>query len=78
MLLYAGVPAEAGSVFALYSLTVSQGTTLVTQYLRVLFPILTALGFLPLAIILSFIPRVIIVTQRTAATISFTTLEQEL
>ena len=76
VLLYAGVPAELLSVLALLGLTARQGTVLL-RYAHVLLPVTVTVAFLPLAVLLSFIVRTATVTERTAATIPFTTPKQE-
>ncbi|WP_435181871.1 hypothetical protein [Halorussus sp. AFM4] len=76
VLLYAGIPAELVSVLALLAFTAQKGTP-VLQYAHVLLPVTVTVGFLPLALLLSFIVRTATVTERTAATIPFTTPSQE-
>ncbi|MFC4451503.1 hypothetical protein [Halorussus aquaticus] len=76
VLLYAGLPAELVSVVVLLGLTARQGTG-ITPYAHLLLPITVTLAFLPLALLLSFIVRTATVTERTAATIPFTTAKQE-
>ena len=76
VLLYAGVPAEAASVVALLALT-TRGGTVVTTNGHLFFPTAIVVSFLPLALLFAFILRTATVTERTAATIPFTTSQQE-
>ncbi|NHN61332.1 MULTISPECIES: hypothetical protein [Halorussus] len=76
VLLYAGIPAELVSVLFLLGFTAQQGTTLL-QYAQVVLPVAVTVAFLPLALLVSFIVRIATVTERTAATIPFTTPKQE-
>jgi len=72
VLLYAGFPAEVALVLALLGFTAAEGTAL-THYSNVLMPVVVGIAFLPLALLLAFIVRIATVTERTAATIPFTT-----
>ncbi|WP_321112676.1 hypothetical protein [Halorussus salinisoli] len=76
ILLYAGLPAELISVVVLLGFTADQGSAL-TDSLPLLLPVTVTVAFLPLAILLSFIVRTATVTERTVATIPFTTPSQE-
>jgi len=76
VLLYAGVPAEAASVVALLALT-TRGGTVVTTNGHLFFPTAIVVSFLALALLFAFILRTATVTERTAATIPFTTSQQE-
>lgn len=76
ILLYAGIPAELVGVTALLSLTAGTGTQLLVT-VRPLLAVAVAVSFLPLALLVSFILRTATVTKRTAATLPFTTPEQE-
>ncbi|UPV76512.1 hypothetical protein M0R89_18435 (plasmid) [Halorussus limi] len=76
VLLYAGLPAELVSILVLLGLTARAGTGL-TQYSAVLLPITVTIALLPLALLVAFIVRTATVTERTAATIPFTTPRQE-
>lgn len=76
LLLYAGLPAEAVTALVLLSLT-GDPAAFSRFELAVAVPVALAVGFLPLAILASFILRTATVTKRTAATVPFTTPEQE-
>jgi hypothetical protein len=76
VLLYAGFPAEVALVLALLGFTAAEGTAL-TTHSNVLMPVVLGIAFLPLALLLAFIVRIATVTERTAATIPFTTPKQE-
>ena len=77
-LMYAGIPAEALSAVALLALTAGGGGgTFPMENARLLVPVAATVGFLPLALLIAFILRTATVTQRTAATLPFTTPEQE-
>ncbi|WP_224449724.1 hypothetical protein [Haloprofundus salilacus] len=76
VLLYAGVPAEVISVLVLLSLTTSPGDIPPLVRFAVL-PVTAVAGFVPLVLLFSFILRTATVTQRTAATLPFTTPGQE-
>jgi hypothetical protein len=76
VLLYAGIPAEAAAVVALLSFTARSQTPLTaTDHLFV--PAAIVVSFLPLALLFAFILRTATVIERTAATIPFTTAQQE-
>lgn len=77
VLMYAGIPAEAVSAVALLAFTAGGGGTFPTENARLLVPVAATVGFLPLALLVAFILRTATVTQRTAATLPFTTPEQE-
>lgn len=78
VLLYAGLPAEAVAFAALLSFTAPAGSTILMRHPDVVVPLAAAVSFLPLALLFSFIVRASTVTQRTVATIPFTTPEQEM
>lgn len=77
VLLYAGFPAELFLAVMLLGFT-AEGITILTQYSTVLMPITVSIAFTPLALLFAFIVRIATVTERTAATIPFTTPKQEL
>ena len=77
LLLMVAIPAEVVSVYGLLAFTVPMGATVLTAYPLVLIPIAITIGFLPLSVLFSFVLRAATVTDRTAATIPFTTPEQE-
>ena len=77
VLLYAGLPAEAAAGVTLYVLTASSGPAIPSAYVPPFFVAMSAIGFLPLSLLCSFILRITVVTQRTAAIHPFTTPEQE-
>lgn len=76
-LLYAGLPAVAIAIAGLLVLTVSPGEPSATTGLRLLVVVTLTVGLVPLAILSSFILRTATVTRLTAATLPFTTPEQE-
>ncbi|WP_224335902.1 hypothetical protein [Haloprofundus halobius] len=76
VLLYAGLPAETISVVVLLSLTTSPGDISPLVRFAVL-PVTAAAGLVPLVLLFSFILRTATVTQRTAASLPFTTPKQE-
>ena len=76
-LLYAGVPAEIVTVAALLSFSESPGANVLMRHLPATILVVVTVGFLPLALLFAYILRIATVTQRTAATIPFTTPEQE-
>lgn len=77
ILLYTGLPAEAIAVAMLLAFTADPGTAFAHGPLRAAVTVTLAVSFLPLAVLVSFILRTATVTQRTAATVPFTTPEQE-
>ena len=77
VLLYAGGIAELAAASLLLSFTASSGSPLPRPALLAVLPVAVAVGFLPLAILASFVLRIATVTKRTAAIIPFTTPEQE-
>lgn len=77
VLLYAGFPAEMFLVVMLLGFT-AEGITPLTRYSTVLMPVTISVAFTPLALLFAFIVRIATVTERTAATIPFTTPKQEL
>lgn len=76
-LLYAGLPAEAVTIAALLAITVPSGDAVPIVPLRVLVPVTVPIALLPLSILASVILRTATVTRLTAATLPFTTPEQE-
>ncbi|WP_101294507.1 hypothetical protein [Halegenticoccus soli] len=77
VLIYAGLPAEAIAAIALLLFTASAGTVLPWFGLQIFATVAFVVAFLPLLVLSAFILRTATVTQRTAATIPFTTPEQE-
>ena len=77
-LLYTGLPAEAVLIATLFVLTVPTGQpAAVSVPLDVLVPVTITVGLVPLAVLGSFFWRTATVTNLTAATLPFTTPEQE-
>lgn len=76
-LLYAGLPAVAVAIAALLALTVPTNEPQATVGFRLLAGGALTVGLVPLAILGSFILRTATVTRLTAATLPFTTPEQE-
>lgn len=77
VLLYAGLPAVAIGIATLLVLTVPSSEPAAIPYLRALLPVSLTVGLLPLSILTSFFLRTATVTRLTAATLPFTTPEQE-
>lgn len=77
VLLYAGLPSVAITVTSLLLLTVPSTEPSTVPFLSVLVPVTFTVSFLPLAILCSFFLRTATITKRTAATLPFTTPEQE-
>lgn len=76
-LLFTGLPAEAVAIATLLVLTVSPSGPTPMILLQVLVPITITIGLVPLAILCSFFLRTATVMKHTAATLPFTTPEQE-
>lgn len=77
-LLYAGLPAVAVALASLLILTVPTAQPVLTAVpLDIFVPVTVTVGFLPLSVLASFIWRTATVTNLTAATLPFTTPEQE-
>lgn len=77
VLLYAGLPAEAITIAALLFLTIPPSNPESVVDLRLFVPVTLTIGLVPLAILGAFILRTATVTRLTAATLPFTTPEQE-
>lgn len=78
VLLYAGLPAVGIAIGTLLSLTVpASEPAAVPTNLRTLVPVTLVIGLLPLSILCSFFLRTATMTKLTAATLPFTTPEQE-
>jgi hypothetical protein len=75
LLLYGGIPAEAASMGAL--VLFATPVTGTSRLFVAIVPVLITVSLIPLGLLLSFIVRITTVTQRTAATIPFTTPGQE-
>ena len=76
-LLYAGLPAIAVTIASLLSLPEAAANSGLPIGARVLVPATIAVGLAPLAILGAYILRTATVTKLTAATLPFTTPEQE-
>lgn len=76
MLFYTGIPAEAAAVVALLGHTASGGVG-VSGWLATTVLVTVVVGLLPICTLFAYIARISTVTQRTAATIPFTTPTQE-
>lgn len=76
ILLYTGIPAEVVAISTLFVLTAGGGLQQI-RYVRFLLPAAVTIGLIPLSVLFAFVVRTATVTQRTAATIPFTTPEQE-
>lgn len=77
VLLYAGLPAMAVSIGTLLALTVPVSAPGLIPYRNLLLPISLTIGVVPLSILCSYIVRTATITKLTAATLPFTTPEQE-
>lgn len=77
ILLYVGLPAVAIATATLLVLTLPASEPEAIRHVDVLLPVSLAVGFLPLSILCSYILRTATVTNLTAATLPFTTPEQE-
>lgn len=77
MLLYVGLPAVAVALGALLHLTIPASDAAALSYPGVFLVASLTVGTLPLAILCSYILRTATVTHLTAATLPFTTPEQE-
>lgn len=77
LLLYIGVPAVATAVGSLLLLTVPANVPGALFYPAIFLPLSLTIGFSPLVILCSYILRMATVTNLTAATLPFTTPEQE-
>lgn len=77
ILLYTGLPAVAVATATLLVLTVPASDPGVVPALPLVLPVTLTIGLLPLAILASFFLRAATITKLTAATLPFTTPEQE-
>lgn len=77
VLLYTGLPAVGTAIVVLLVLTVPTDQPQQLPDLRHLLPVTLTIGLLPLSILCSFFLRTATVTGLTAATLPFTTPEQE-
>lgn len=77
ILLYVGLPAVAIATATLLVLTLPASEPEAIRHVDALLPVSLAVGFLPLSILCSYILRTATVTNLTAATLPFTTPEQE-
>ncbi|MFD1585954.1 hypothetical protein ACFR9U_03090 [Halorientalis brevis] len=76
-LFYAGLPSVTVVAIGLLLLTGPSGTVFTSPYLRAFVPLFVTVGLLPITILFAYIVRIATVTQRTAATLPFTTPAQE-
>lgn len=77
ILLYVGMPAVASALLLLYVYTSASGMPIPNGYLEVIVQAVLVLGFVPFAVLFSFVLRIAAVAQRTVAITPFTTPEQE-
>ena len=77
ILLIAGLPAVATAIASLLVLTVPSDDPITVVNIRLLLPVTLTIGLVPLTILCSFILHTATVTRLTAATLPFTTPEQE-
>lgn len=78
VLLYTGICSELLLVITLLIFTTTESSgVLPAGFPHIAVPIVTGLGLAPLAVLLAFVLRLAVVTQRTAAITPFTTPEQE-
>lgn len=75
-LVLVGLPALVVIVSGLFVFTASTGASVSRPVLTVLLPAIVAVGFVPLAVLLSFVLRIATVSQRTAAMVPFRTPKQ--
>lgn len=75
-LLYIGIPAEIAATVALLSLGAAPESTLMWLQPFPVVPAIVALCFAPLVILLAFVLRITLVTERTVAITPFSTPEQ--
>ncbi len=76
-LFYAGLPSVTIVAIGLLLLTGSTGSVFARSYIRLFVPTVVTIGLLPITILFAYILRIATVTQRTAATLPFTTPAQE-
>lgn len=76
-LLYTGLPAVGIALGTLLVMTVPTSQPTAVTHLRILLPLTLTVGLLPLCVLCSFFLRTATVTKLTAATLPFTTPEQE-
>ncbi|MFC6825799.1 hypothetical protein [Halopelagius fulvigenes] len=76
-LFYVGLPAVAGVASGLFLFTASSGASVPSFVVPLLVPAVVTVGLAPLSVLFAYILRIATVTKRTAATIPFTTPEQE-
>lgn len=74
---YVGLPSVGLVAVGLYMLTASNGASVPRPDLAIIVPAITTIGLLPLIVLFAFVLRLATVTQRTAATLPFTTPSQE-
>lgn len=77
VLLYVGVPAVGSALLLLIVYASTVEPPLTVNYLRVVVPSVVILGFLPLAVLFSFVLRIATIAQHTVAITPFTTPTQE-
>lgn len=77
ILFYVGLPSIAIVATGLYLFTASAGASVSRSTLSVVLPAITTVGLVPLVTLFAFVVRIATVTQRTVATIPFTTPNEE-
>lgn len=74
-LFYVGIPAEAVAIVMLLGMTSSMSAP--QAWIVTVLPVALSICLLPLTLLFAYIIRIVAVTERTAATIPFTTARQE-
>lgn len=76
-LFYIGLASVATVIGGLFVFTAVQGVSVSPASLTVIMPLIITIGVLPISLLFAFILRIATVSQRTAATLPFTTPHQE-
>ncbi|WP_336364745.1 hypothetical protein [Halalkalicoccus salilacus] len=76
-LFYIGLASVATVIGGLFVFTEAQGVSVSSSSLTVIMPLIITIGLLPISLLFAFILRIATVSQRTAATLPFTTPRQE-
>ena len=77
ILLYVGVPAVMSAILLLLIYASAPEPPIRIEHLKLIVPVVVILGFVPLAVLCSFVLRIAMVAQRTVAITPFTTPTQE-
>lgn len=76
-LFYIGLASVATVIGGLFVFTAVEGVSVSSSSLTVIMPLIITIGLLPISLLFAFILRIATVSQRTAATLPFTTPRQE-